>query len=274
MKRLFALITICLLAAGADSQWLGNDDCSTAVPLTVGAPCITGDNSLATSALDYSMNCAFGGDATQAAVWFSFVCPPSGGVTISTDYAATTFDTQINLIGAAAGDPTLCPATMFEYCCSEDAGVTVPLAGVMSTGGLVPGQTYYIQLDGYAGATGTFCIDVVEIPYAPDVGTFTVNVTGGSTVVVGDTIWVCDNTISCFEVVSNNDFVLPPPECGELSELMYAIYSCPPTTGDPPGPVLPIFPVLSIPVKYRRIPSSRAFCSSCIWPPSWLAGMT
>ena len=52
MKRLFALITICLLAVGADSQWLGNDDCSTAVPLTVGAPCITGDNSLATSALD------------------------------------------------------------------------------------------------------------------------------------------------------------------------------------------------------------------------------
>ena len=122
-------------------------------------------------------------EESQATVWFSFVCPPSGGVTISTDYAATTFDTQINLIGAAAGDPTLCPATMFEYCCSEDAGVTVPLAGVMSTGGLVPGQTYYIQLDGYAGVL-ELCIDVIEI-CAPDVGTFTVNVTGGSTVVVG-----------------------------------------------------------------------------------------
>jgi len=232
MKKLFTFAFICSFVVPASAQWLGNDDCATAFPLTVGAACTTGDNFIATLGSDFAMTCG----TTDAAVWFSFVCPPSGSVTISTDHAATSFDTHINLLGAAAGDPTVCPGagSMFEYGCNDDGpGTIAALNSILIVGGLVPGQTYWIQLDGFLAATGTYCIDIVETVCTADAGTFTVNVTGGSTVVVGDTIWVCDNTVSCFEILSNNDYVLPPPHSGETSELMFALYNCPPTTPDP-----------------------------------------
>ncbi|MBT6515706.1 MAG: HYR domain-containing protein, partial [Crocinitomicaceae bacterium] len=232
MKTIFALACSFFIFSGVNAQWLNNDDCATAFSLTVGAACTAGDNFLATSGSDFSMSCG----TTDAAVWFSFVCPPSGSVTISTDHAGTSFDTHINLLGAAAGDPTTCPGAgfMFEYGCDDDGGGTIaPLSSTLIAAGLVPGQTYWIQVDGFSGATGTYCIDILETLCTADAGTFTVNVTGGSTVVVGDTIWVCDNTVSCFEIISNNDFVLPPPQSGETSELMFALFNCPPSTPDP-----------------------------------------
>ncbi|MDG2329969.1 MAG: HYR domain-containing protein, partial [Flavobacteriales bacterium] len=232
MKTIFALACSFCIFSGVNAQWLNNDDCATAFSLTVGAACTAGDNFLATSGSDFSMSCG----TTDAAVWFSFVCPPSGSVTISTDHAGTSFDTHINLLGAAAGDPTTCPGAgfMFEYGCDDDGGGTIaPLSSTLIAAGLVPGQTYWIQVDGFSGATGTYCIDILETLCTADAGTFTVNVTGGSTVVVGDTIWVCDNTVSCFEIISNNDFVLPPPQSGETSELMFALFNCPPSTPDP-----------------------------------------
>ncbi len=232
MKKLFTLACVFSILSGIHAQWLGNDDCANAFPLTVGAPCTAGDNTIATIGTDFSMSCG----TTDAAVWFSFVCPLSGSVTISTDHAGTSFDTHINLLGAAAGDPTLCPGAgfMFEYGCDDDGGGTIaPFSSTLTVAGLVPGQTYWIQVDGFSGATGTYCIDIIETVCTADAGTFTVNVTGGSTIVVGDTIWVCDNAVSCFEIISNNDFVLPPPQTGETSELMFALFNCPPSTADP-----------------------------------------
>ena len=50
-----------------------------------------------------------------------------GSVTISTDHLGTSFDTHINLLGAAAGDPTVCPGvgSMFEYGCNDDGPGTI-----------------------------------------------------------------------------------------------------------------------------------------------------
>ncbi|MDV7390601.1 hypothetical protein RZS08_04570, partial [Arthrospira platensis SPKY1] len=96
----------------------------------------------ATLAGDYSLSCGFGGDDTDAAIWFSFVAPASGSVIVSTDFPGTDFDTQINLLGDLPGSPTNCPAVMYEYGCDEDGGTNFfGLTSVMSVSGLTPGQT-------------------------------------------------------------------------------------------------------------------------------------
>lgn len=60
-----------------------------------------------------------------------------------------------------------------------------------------------------------------------DAGTHTVTV--DSVITTSTDITVC--TDECISFTSNNDFTLPPPVAGESAELMYAIYTCPPTPG-------------------------------------------
>jgi len=64
MKKLFTFAFICSFVVPASAQWLGNDDCATAFPLTVGAACTTGDNFIATLGCDFAMTCG----TTDAAV--------------------------------------------------------------------------------------------------------------------------------------------------------------------------------------------------------------
>lgn len=229
-----------------DVTWVGvagscNDVCLDAIPLSTDGTPHCGNNLCATLAGDYSLSCGFGGDDTDAAIWFSFVAPPSGSVIVSTDFPGTDFDTQINLLGDLPGSPTNCPAVMYEYGCDEDGGTNFfGLTSVMSVSGLTPGQTYWIQLDGFMGETGQYCINVTENPCAAYVGTFTVSTTGNATV-SGNTIFVCNQGTACFDIETNGDYILPPaanfgppgPPCVTSPELMYALYATPPITGDP-----------------------------------------
>lgn len=94
----------------------------------------------------------------QNSVWFTFVAPASGGVEISTCDLAD-FDTQIalyeasdcgnygtyNLLAANDDGPTSC-ATDYD--------------SQMEVEGLNDGQTYYLLVDGYGGATGEFAISI------------------------------------------------------------------------------------------------------------------
>ena len=209
-----------------------NDDCATAIPLATTGATYCGTNSCGTlgGAGDFTMSCTFAGDATQGAVWFSFVAPASGSVTITTDYAGTDFDTQLNLLGDLAGVSSSCPAVMYEYGCSEDDGVINPLASTIVIGALVPGQTYWIQLDGYAGDVGNYCISVTTNPCLANVGTFGATV-NGTPISISTPVYLCFGP-DCYTVTSNNDYVLPSANCG-VSELMYAIYTSAPTVTDP-----------------------------------------
>ncbi len=139
-----------------------------AIPLTVDAAfcdgtTTNGDNTGATTETgEPVLSCGFGGDGIQNTVWFSFVAPASGVVTVSTDFAGgTNLDTQISVYeytGAACPNPDL--TLLAEVGCIDDGGTVAPYLSLLSNLNVTPGQTYYVQVDGYAATAGTFCLEV------------------------------------------------------------------------------------------------------------------
>jgi hypothetical protein len=101
-------------------------------------------------------------DGELKTVWFKFVAPPSGTITITTDgnVQGSNYDTQLALY--AVGDSS--KYNTFQLLESDDDSGTVGLGtnAVLSYNGLTPGQTYYIQVDGFGVVFGTFCIEVLE----------------------------------------------------------------------------------------------------------------
>jgi hypothetical protein len=124
-----------------------HDNLCNAIPLTLG---VTGT---------YNNNCATVQpgevDAADAfispsnTVWHTFVAPPSGHVIVSTDFAGTSFDTEIAVFGASSNP---CPATNFgvmsEVGSDDDIIALIDLDSEADIMCLVPGATYYLQVDG------------------------------------------------------------------------------------------------------------------------------
>lgn len=119
---------------------LANNDCSSAVPVTVGAGgvCVevTGTNIGATDSgvTDPSCSSYAGGD-----VWFSAVVPASGNVTFASDYADANSLTDIGM--AVYTGPC---GSLTEIYCDDDSGNG--LMSSISASGLTPGSTVYIRV--------------------------------------------------------------------------------------------------------------------------------
>ncbi|GAB4250884.1 MAG: hypothetical protein Kow0079_04470 [Vicingaceae bacterium] len=102
---------------------------------------------------------------------------------------------------------------------------------------LTAGVTYYIVCDGDAGASCTWNINVCysTCTTPPDVGTFVIDYNG--TPIAGppySPIYLCaEGGGDCYGMTSNNDYSLPPPWGCEVSELMWLLYTGPPTGPDP-----------------------------------------
>lgn len=95
-------------------------------------------------------------------VWFSFTAPASGSVIISTETVnqGTNYDTQLALYGATNVNDY---STYTLLSSDEDNGSGgFGFNSIVSYSGLTPGQTYFIQVDGFGLVTGTFCISVEE----------------------------------------------------------------------------------------------------------------
>ncbi|HET8810394.1 MAG TPA: plastocyanin/azurin family copper-binding protein, partial [Flavobacteriaceae bacterium] len=146
-----------------------NDDLANAIALTMDAVC-SGDaytNVGATAQTGEPSGSCFSDNASTVdnSVWFSFVAPASGNVFISTDIAPGVLDDSEIAVYAAPtnlNDLSTLPA---ELGCDQDGGNIVG-SGYMSflkLFGLTSGNTYYIQVDGYDGSSGAFCIEVSEI---------------------------------------------------------------------------------------------------------------
>ena len=132
------------------AQSLGNNSCATAVAVATNGVCVTGNNTTATATGDGTVSCY----TVENGIWFSFVAPASGKVNITTDDVATNFDSQLTLFSGTCGSLT-------ELACNDDGG-TGNTALIQATC-LVPGATYYVQLDGYAGDIGTFCLKITAL---------------------------------------------------------------------------------------------------------------
>ncbi len=95
-----------------------------------------------------------------SSVWFAFEAPAIGAVSISTNFPGGILeDTEIALYGG-----TPCPGNDFtaltQIECSGDFGSS--LLSEIPTALLIPGDIYYIQVHGFDGDMGTFCLEVTE----------------------------------------------------------------------------------------------------------------
>ncbi len=126
----------------------GNNPC-TAIPIDTGQ-CIMADNTnfsgsgLASNCANYS-----GGD-----VWFTMQVPSSGNLSFETDSGT------INDTGIAVWTDSTCTNLKFLDC-DDDAGNGY--YSKLFLNDLTPGQTLYIQVYGYGGATGSFQLCVNDL---------------------------------------------------------------------------------------------------------------
>ncbi len=142
-----------------------NDNLINAIPLAINATC-SGDaytNMGATiQSGEPSGSCHYNGDSAQTTVWFSFVAPNNGEVVITTDIPpADLYDAQIAVFDAPSDLNDLSTLTN-EVGCDEDSGVVMGLMSIVELTGLTAGSTYYIQIDGYNGSEGGFCIELIN----------------------------------------------------------------------------------------------------------------
>lgn len=143
-----------------------NDNICDATELTPGGMCVVGDNELATTETGEPFGSCF--VAANATVWYYFVGPSSGLFTLSTDADSpfvTNDDTEIALYsktpGAACNDFT----ALTEIACDQDGGVTLPFQSILS-GQVTPGDTFWVQISGFNGLEGEFCVVFDSLPAA------------------------------------------------------------------------------------------------------------
>ncbi|MDF2438225.1 MAG: large protein, partial [Bacteroidota bacterium] len=148
MKKFLLSVLSVLCAVQSFSQSLGNETCSTAVTVPTNGTCVSGNNIGADAIGDGTASCF----SIDNGIWFKFVAPMTGPVTITNNDPGTNFNTQLALYTGACG-------SLAEVVCENDNGVAAGKATISSPC-LIPGQTYYVLLDGYAGATGNFCIKI------------------------------------------------------------------------------------------------------------------
>jgi len=99
-------------------------------------------------------------------LWFTFIAPPSGVVEVSTCFQGTDFDTQIALWeteDCSDYESFNLVEANDDYDESLDCASSNPYASIFTACGLNPGQEYYIQVDGWNGATGNLELGVTEL---------------------------------------------------------------------------------------------------------------
>lgn len=139
-----------------------NDDLCNAQMLNVDQACTAtnGDNTGATSQTGEPNPSCFSG--ALSSVWFSFVAPPSGVVTITTDLPifGSLFDTEIALFSLSGGVGN-CGQLNFlnEIDCNGDVN-SENYFSILESVPVNPGEIHYISVSGWLNDQGSFCIEV------------------------------------------------------------------------------------------------------------------
>lgn len=147
-----------------------NDNLSEAILLNLGESC-SGDlysNFGATSEFGEPTqldNCTQSPNSTSNSVWFKFLAPESGEVKITTDILPGSIgDTEI-AVYAAPTDLNNLNTLGNELDCNQNGGSIVGWGAMseLELNALVPENEYYVKVDGFGDATGTFCIEVYDL---------------------------------------------------------------------------------------------------------------
>jgi len=128
-----------------------NDECAGAVSLDCGDSASQSNVAATTVASDPAYSCRFGGAGQGfGTIWYSFVAPGSSA-SIDTE-GSTASDTLLGVYSGACGALT-------EIGCDDDSGTG--FLSLINVGGLVAGQTYYIQASSFsASSTGTIQVNL------------------------------------------------------------------------------------------------------------------
>lgn len=139
-----------------------NDSLCNAIPIEVDSVCPGPiyTNSGATLEANEPLGSCF--QLASKSVWFSFIGPASGGVEITTDLdgpGVSLTDTEVavyRLNGTDCTDLT----QLVELDCNQDGGIDISFNSIISGLAIVPGETYFIQVMGFDGESGNFCLEV------------------------------------------------------------------------------------------------------------------
>lgn len=145
-----------------------NDNLCQAILLVPGTSCNAspnGDNTSASTESGEAAGSCF--SSPNQTVWYKFVGPASGLVRISTDFQiGTNTDTEIALFGLPTGDCNS-PADLIEIACAQDNGSVVNFHAVINQAPIIAGDTFFVQVSGWQGETGSFCIEIDSLPTPP-----------------------------------------------------------------------------------------------------------
>lgn len=147
---------------------LANDIPSGAFLLTVDAGC-TGNPYTNVNATQSTGEPFAGCRQTNGfhSVWFKFVAPSSGMVRVTNDYAGTTTLGNTRIAVFSTTDSSDFSAFTI-LACDDNNSVVLTGKSLLYINGLIPGNTYYVDVDGLNinQATGTFCLTVDEVTSA------------------------------------------------------------------------------------------------------------
>lgn len=157
------------------------DEPCNAEPIEIDGPSVSLNNENAITSFNEVTpgggNCDLPGNWCEGgvtnSVWASFTSPDGGSVEITTCLPGTTTDTQIALWSADDCETM----SAFELIAANDdmlegCGNGNGFASTMYAGCLEPGQTYFIQIDGWNGATGDIELQVSSFDSAPELDAF------------------------------------------------------------------------------------------------------
>lgn len=233
MKKTATFILTALSSLTLFSVWAqpANDNVCAAQPLTIGST-VTGNGVMATvepfevSPPNTGFDCYTDWcDGTlDNSVWYSFVAPASGIITLTTCNAGNNADTQLALYESS----DCSDYTLFTLVAANDDmpngcnnGMST-YASEISVCDLTPGNTYYVQVDGYMGedydfelsiSTATTCPNIAYVQFVHSSGdqsieTFDIRVDG---VLVADDLSYQEATdFILFENIANPYITINP----------------------------------------------------------------
>jgi hypothetical protein len=176
-KSLLKLSTLMLMLFISNAIYAqpSNDEPCNATTIIVDDPETTVYNTGATSATDevipppgtFPDPCATawcnGDPDVQNSIWYQFVAPANGAVVVTTCLDSTIIDTQVALWQTS----NCADFTTYQYLGANDDtpnGCTNggQYASTLVVDGLTPGETYFVQIDGYAGEEGRIGVQVTS----------------------------------------------------------------------------------------------------------------
>ncbi len=146
-----------------------NDSFVNAIFLQTGASCtnVNADNSGAGAEPLEPIPPCFSGDLSS--IWYKFVGPPSGFTSIKTDrdLGGTNKDTEIAIYQQIDSSATSF-ANLVLIECDQDNGREIEFNAAINALATTPGDTFFVQVSGWEGTQGSFCIEVAEVFTPPN----------------------------------------------------------------------------------------------------------